>query len=219
MSKKDFVELSKKWFDKQAPVYDEKDVIIYSKYGKISCQNIFDYLKDKKYKKLLDIGCGTGLLIDLLSKEHKAEFTGLDLSPKMLEEANKKEIKNAKFFEGRSDDLPFEDNSFDIVTCSQSFHHYPETDKPLQEALRVLKPGGLYIISDTGVGPFKMFGVKLDDFIYRTFSNTGDCNISYLEKMGRDMEKNGFDIIHKEKVTTFIYTIVGEKRKWYDFVN
>lgn len=213
MSKKDFVELSKKWFDNQAPVYDEKNVILYSKYGKISCQNIFDYLKNKKYNKLLDVGCGTGLLIDMLSKECNKEFVGLDLSPEMIKEAKKKNIKNAKFVEGRSDELPFENNTFDIVTCSQSFHHYPETDKPLQEALRVLKPGGLYIISDTGVGPFKKFGVKVDDFIYRTFSNSGDCNISYLEKMVKDMENNGFKIIHKNKVTTFIYTVVGEKRK------
>ena len=213
MAKKDFVELSKKWFDNQAPVYDEKNVILYSKYGKISCQNIFDYLKDRKYKKLLDVGCGTGLLINMLSKENNGEFVGLDLSPKMLKEAKKKKIKNATFIEGRSDELPFENNTFDIVTCSQSFHHYPKTDKPLQEAFRVLKPGGLYVISDTGVGPFKMFGVKLDDFIYRTFSSSGDCNISYLEKMTKDMEKNGFKIIHKEKVTTFIYTVVGEKIK------
>ena len=56
-----------------------------------------------------------------------------------------------------------------------------QTDKAMQEAKRVLKPGGLYILSDTGVGPFKMFGVKVDDFIYRHFSNTGDCNVSYME--------------------------------------
>ncbi len=211
MSKKDFVELSKKWFDKQAPVYDEKNVIIYSKYGKISCQNISEYLNDQKYDNLLDIGCGTGYLIDMLSKNHKAEYTGLDLSPKMIKEANKKKIKNATFVEGRSDDLPFEDNTFDIVTCSQSFHHYPETDKPLKEALRVLKPGGLYIISDTGVGPFRMLGVKIDDFIYRHFSNSGDCNISYKEKMIKDMIRNGFEIVESKKINTFIYFIVGKK--------
>lgn len=211
MSKKDFVELSKKWFDKQAPVYDEKNIIIYSKYGKISCQNISEYLNDQKYGNLLDIGCGTGYLIDMLSKNHKAEYTGLDLSPEMIKEANKKKIKNATFVEGRSDDLPFEDNTFDIVTCSQSFHHYPETDKPLKEALRVLKPGGLYIISDTGVGPFRMLGVKIDDFIYRHFSNSGDCNISYKEKMIKDMIRNGFEIVESKKINTFIYFIVGKK--------
>lgn len=211
MVKKDFVELSKKWFDNQAPVYDEKDVILYSKYGKISCQNIYDYLKDKEYQNFLDIGCGTGYLIDILSKKNKATYTGLDLSPKMIDECNKKKIKNATFIEGKSDELPFEDNTFDIVTCSQSFHHYPETDKPLQEVLRVLKPDGLYIISDTGVGPFKMFGVKFDNFIYKHFSNTGDCNVSYMEKMVKDMEKNGFKIVDSKKITTFIYIVIGKK--------
>ena len=46
---KDFVELSKKWFDKQASVYDDTNTILYSKYGKISCENIYNYLKDKEY--------------------------------------------------------------------------------------------------------------------------------------------------------------------------
>ncbi len=209
--KKDFVELSKKWFDKQAPVYDETNTILYSKYGKISCENIYDYLKDKEYEKLLDIGCGTGYLINMLAKEYDAEFTGLDLSPEMINQAKSKNIKNSTFIEGRSDELPFKNDTFDVITCSQSFHHYPETDKPMQEARRVLKQGGLYILSDTGCGPFKMLGVKVDSFIYRHFSNTGDCNISYMEKTVRDMERNGFKIVKAEKVTSFIYTVIGKR--------
>lgn len=208
---KDFIKLSKKWFDNQAEVYDEKDVILYSKYGKISCKNIAEYLKNKEYEKLLDIGSGTGYLINLLSEKHEAQYTGLDLSPNMIKVANEKNIKNATFIEGVSDNLPFEDNTFDVVTCSQSFHHYPDTDKALKEAYRVLKPNGIYIISDTGVGPLKKVGVVIDDFIYKTFSNTGDCNVSYLEKMQKDMTRSGFEILHSEKVSTFIYTIVGKK--------
>ena len=209
--KKDFVELSKKWFNKQAPVYDDTNTILYSKYGKISCENIYNYLKDKDYHKLLDIGCGTGYLINMLSKDYNAEYIGLDLSPEMIKQAKSKNIKNAIFVEGRSDEIPFDDNTFNIVTCSQSFHHYPDTDKAMQEARRVLKPGGLYILSDTGVGFFKMLGVKIDDFIYRHFSNTEDCNISYMEKTIKDMERNGFMIVKAEKVTTFIYTVIGKK--------
>lgn len=208
---KDYVELSRKWFDGQASVYDDKDEILYSKYGKISCRNIADYLAGKPYDTLLDIGSGTGYLIHMLSGTHDAAYTGLDLSPNMIAEANKKDIPNATFVEGRSDALPFEDNTFDVVTCSQSFHHYPDTDAALQEALRVLKPGGLYILSDTGVGPFKKFGVALDGFVYRHFSNTGDCNVTYLGKMKADMIRNGFRIVHEEQVSTFIYTIAGQK--------
>ena len=209
---KDFVELSKKWFDKQASVYDETDTLLYSKYGKISCQNIKNILKDRKYNNLLDIGCGTAYLIDMLSKEKNAEYVGLDLSSEMIKQANSKSIKNATFIEGKSDELPFKDNTFDVVTCSQSFHHYPDTDKAMKEAYRVLKSGGIYILSDTGVGPFKEIGVAFDNFIYRYFSNTGDCNVSYLEKSEKDMIRNGFAIIHKEKVSTFIYTLVGKKQ-------
>jgi len=208
---KDFVKLSKIWFNKQAAVYDEKDKILYSKYGKISCKNIAEYLKGKEYNSLLDIGDGTGYLIDILSKSHTAEYVGLDLSANMIKEANKKNIKNAEFLEERSDELPFEDNTFDVVTCSQSLHHYPDTDKALQEAYRVLKPNEIYILSDIGTGTFRQVGILLDNFIYRHFSHTGDCNVSYLEKAESDMKRNGYTILHKEKVTKFIYTIVGQK--------
>ena len=58
---------------------------------------------------------------------------------------------------------------------------------------------------------FNAFGAKFDDFFYRTFSNSGDCNISYLEKAEKDLKRNGFNVIHRKKLTTFIYTVVGQK--------
>ena len=208
---KDFVKLSEEWFDDQAKVYDETDTLLYSKYGKISCKNIFDYLKDKKYESLLDVGCGTAYLIDMLSKTHQAKYVGLDLSTEMINQAKEKKIEGAEFIVGKADELPFEDNTFDVVTCSQSFHHYPDTDKAMQEVLRVLKPNGIYILSDTGVGPFKMLGVLFDNFLYQRFGNTGDCNVSYLNKSIRDLKRNGFEIVKGKKVTTFIYTVIARK--------
>lgn len=172
---KDFVKLSEEWFDNQAKVYDETDTILYSKYGKISCKNIYDYLSDKKYETLLDVGCGTAYLIELLSKTHRAKHVGLDLSSEMIRQASDKKIDGAEYVVGKSDELPFEDNTFDVVTCSQSFHHYPDTDRAMREVFRVLKPGGIYILSDTGVGFFKMLGVAVDNFVYTRFGNTGDC--------------------------------------------
>ena len=209
---KNFVKLSEKWFDAQAKTYDENDTLLYSKYGKISCKHIFDYLKDHEYEKLLDVGCGTAYLIEMLSQRYPAKYTGLDLSSEMIRQAEDKKIEGAKFVIGRSDELPFEDDAFDIVTCSQSFHHYPDTDKAMKEVLRVLKPGGIYILSDTGVGFFKMLGVMVDNFIYTHFGNTGDCNVSYLEKSIRDLKRNGFEIVKGEKVTKLIYTVVAKKK-------
>lgn len=51
---KDFVGFSKKRFDNQAKTYDENNTILYSKNGKISCRNIYEYLKGKEYEKLLE---------------------------------------------------------------------------------------------------------------------------------------------------------------------
>ena len=77
---KDYEALSRKHFDAQAPVYDKRDTVYYSREGKISCRDIANQLKNISYEKLLDVGCGTGFLIELLSKHRRAEYIGLDLS-------------------------------------------------------------------------------------------------------------------------------------------
>ena len=53
---KDYERLSKEHFNKQAGIYDEKNTVYYSKFGKISCNYVSEYLKNIDYNKLLDIG-------------------------------------------------------------------------------------------------------------------------------------------------------------------
>ena len=65
---KDYEALSRKHFDAQAPQYDERDTVYYSREGKISCRDIAHTLSSFSYASLLDVGCGTGFLIDLLAK-------------------------------------------------------------------------------------------------------------------------------------------------------
>ena len=144
---KDYEALSKKHFDAQAPEYDQRDTVYYSREGKISCRDIAAILKDTAYADLLDVGCGTGFLLDLLAKQQAAHYAGLDLSPEMIRMARQKDIPGAELTEGSADRLPFPDESFDIVTCSQSFHHYPYPEKAMAEAFRhrcssLRNPGG-----------------------------------------------------------------------------
>ena len=63
---KDYEALSKKHFDGQAAEYDQRDTYYYSQNGKISCRDIAEQIKNVPYEALLDVGCGTGFLIDLL---------------------------------------------------------------------------------------------------------------------------------------------------------
>ena len=205
---KDYEALSKKHFDSQAAQYDERNTVYYSREGKISCYDIQKLLKDRDYSSLLDVGCGTGFLIDLLAKEHQADYVGLDLSDEMIKMAEKKNIQGARFIVGTADKLPFEDETFDIVTCSQSFHHYPYPEKAMAEAFRVLKKGGLYILSDTGVGGI---GAWIDNRILFKLSGSGDCHTTDRKGIAAMMEKTGFKVEEAYQIRTFIYTVAGRK--------
>jgi ubiquinone/menaquinone biosynthesis C-methylase UbiE len=106
--------------------------------------------KDNKNKKILDVGCGTGRLVHQLADYLKeARIHGVDISKSMIEKAKlKKRNKNVRFDVGDVERLPYEDNSFDIITCSHSFHHYPDKERAASEMYRVLRPGGRVMVID-----------------------------------------------------------------------
>ena len=205
---KDYEALSRKHFDRQAAEYDERNTVYYSREGKISCRDIAERLKDVPYESLLDVGCGTGFLLDILSKRKSARYVGLDLSVEMIKMAEKKRIAGAVFVNGSSDRLPFSDSEFDVVTCSQSFHHYPRPDRAMSEAYRVLKKGGIYILSDTGIGGI---GAWIDNHILFRLSSTGDCHTTNRRGIAEMMEKAGFSVIGSYQISRFIYTVIGRK--------
>ena len=205
---KDYEELSRRHFNKQAKVYDEIDTMMYSKYPKISCKDVFDYLSEKSFANLLDIGCGTGYFIDMFSEQRNANYIGLDLSEEMIKVSKDKKIENAKFIVGYADKLPFEDNCFDVVTCIQSFHHYPDSKKAMDEAYRVLKKGGIYILSDTGVGGFAKW--IFNNITYKIV-NSGDCKVNNRKGIAKAMESHGFNVVRCDQLQGSIYTVVGIK--------
>lgn len=91
-------------------------------------------------KQALDLCCGPGLITGALVAAG-AEATGLDFSPAMLDLA-RATVPGARLVEGDAGDLPFEDDSFDIVTIGFGMPHLPDPEKVLAEAKRVLVPGG-----------------------------------------------------------------------------
>ena len=205
---KDYEALSKKHFDGQAAEYDQRDTYYYSQNGKISCRDIAERIKGVPYETLLDVGCGTGFLIDLMAKRKPAKYCGVDLSDEMIRVAKGKAIPGAEFVVGSAEKLPYPDETFDIVTCSQSFHHYPYPEKAMREALRVLKPGGLYILSDTGLGGI---GGWIDNHILFKLMSSGDCHTTDRKGIAKMMEKAGFTIADSRQIKGMIYTVTGKK--------
>ena len=100
-------------------------------------------VKTKPEGSLLDVGCGGGwFLRDVNKKYPHLKLTGCDLSEPMLVYSKNLLGDNATIVKGDAQNLPFQDNSFDYITSTLAFHHFPEPDKAISEFWRVLKPNG-----------------------------------------------------------------------------
>lgn len=111
---------------------------------------LFDVLGTLPPGRALDAACGTGRWTSWLSSKGHS-VVGIDQSKAMLEIARAK-VPGADFHEGQMDDLPFDDESFDLVLCTLALTHLPELTEAITQFARVLKPGGRLVTSD--VHPF-----------------------------------------------------------------
>lgn len=100
--------------------------------------------------RALDVGTGPGQLAFYLAKAG-FKVTGLDISPGMIEQARQTAIReglSCDFRTGDAEQLPFEDNAFDVIVTRNLVWTLPNPQAAIQEWHRVLKPGGRIIISD-----------------------------------------------------------------------
>lgn len=102
--------------------------------------------------RVLDIGCGTGLFATRIKTAlPNAQVWGVDLVSEMLARGAPRWrylADTVQPIQGDSERLPFASDSFDFVTCANSFHHYPHQDRAVAEMQRVLRPGGRLLIID-----------------------------------------------------------------------
>ncbi len=126
-------------------------------------KKVVEIIAKTKANRVLDIATGTGDLAINLAKTDAKEIIGLDISPGMLEVGRKKitdkNLDNKITMTlGDSENLPFEDNSFDAVTVAFGVRNFEDLEKGLSEIYRVLKPSGTFVILETSVpikAPFK----------------------------------------------------------------
>lgn len=147
MTSEEYKKLSLKEFDKAAK-FDDSDPSVYNMCRKDYPDVLAEVVKEP-FSDLLDAGCGTGAMLGLFQRDcPDKNYTGVDLSEKMIEAARAKHMEGIHFVAGDCEDLLFPENSFDVVTCSMSFHHYPNPDKFFKSLKRVLRPGGRLILRD-----------------------------------------------------------------------
>lgn len=139
----------KKW-DNWAKTFDNKWAAPFRYLQKkvISIANL------QNNSNFLDLGCGTGWAVRYAAGllKGRGNFVGIDISEGMIAKAkeNAEGLKNVNFYRASSEELPLENDYFDVIICTMSFHHYLNPGKALSEAYRVLKQRGrIYILDGT----------------------------------------------------------------------
>lgn len=165
--------------------------------------------------KILELGCGTGSMWidhkDVIGKCSKAVFS--DLSEGMLTEAkhNIGEPANVEYKVIDIQEIPFEDEYFDVVIANYMLYHVPNVDKAVSEVSRVLKKGGHFYAGTTGENGImetiaKLLGL---DLVYvNTFSleNGAKQLEPYFSKVEIERYRDSLEVTNIDDLMEYIYS-------------
>lgn len=154
---------------------------------------------------ILEIGCGQGegakIICDLFNP---GEYVGIDLDPKMVERAKRKEhgLKNALFLQADAAQLPFTDNTFDLVVDFGIIHHIPNWREALEELYRILKMSGEVFFEELPVETWeKGIGKPLKRLLDHPYNEMFRQH-EFLE----ELERLGFEVeLHEDSLISFYY--------------
>lgn len=215
-------------FDNISENYDELNRVISFGIDVKWRKKVVAIVGENNPKQILDIATGTGDLAIMLSQLHPDKIIGLDISEGMLS-VGKEKIAKANLSEmvemivGDSENMPFEDATFDAITVSFGVRNFANLDKGLQEINRVLKPGGILVILETSVPtkfPYKQgyhFHTSVilpvigklfskDKVAYSYLSESAN-SFPFGEKFNNILLKNGFSTATDMPVTFGVASI------------
>jgi len=207
----EYKELTIKEFSKAADIYETGHAGIYE-----MCKDDYPYISEEldkeDYQDLLDCGCGTGPMISLLyEKDSTKNYTGLDITPKMIEVGKSKNLNGVKWIVGDCEDLPFDDNSFDVIICSNSFHHYPNPQRFFASVKRVLRSGGRLILQDYTAPSIILWLMNHTEMPLANLIGHGDVAAYSLDEIRRFCDCSGLKIEKLEAGKKFRMHLVARK--------
>ena len=187
------------------PLYDP--MVSLMGFGR-AVQELISQANIERAHSVLDVGCGTGALIVMLKRQYSAvEVTGLDPDSKALQRARKKTMRagvSVQLDLGFSDQLPYEEKSFDRVFSSFMFHHLDEEERERKsrEVLRVLKPGGSFHLLDFVADPAK------DSFFDRLMKGHALMKTNTDERLLELIGRAGFTNVTKVKEGSMLFGLM-----------
>jgi 2-polyprenyl-3-methyl-5-hydroxy-6-metoxy-1,4-benzoquinol methylase len=149
-----------------------------------------------KKLKILDAGCGDGINLTILSKMPNAQITACDYNPIRIQRT-KKAFPNVKVIHQDLSNVQIDEDSFDIILCSQVLEHVPEDTVVLRELRKMLSPSGILIVGVPNEGCFlaRLRNHVLEPYIGRT---TDHVHFYTEEELTNKFRSAGFRV--KEKL-------------------
>jgi demethylmenaquinone methyltransferase/2-methoxy-6-polyprenyl-1,4-benzoquinol methylase len=215
-------------FDNISENYDDLNRVISLGIDVKWRKKVVEIVGKNKPKQILDIATGTGDLVLMMACLNPDRIVGLDISAGMLE-VGKRKIEKAKLSDkiemivGDSEEIPFNENTFDAITVSFGVRNFANLDKGIKEIARVLKPTGVLVILETSNPtkfPFKQ-GYKFytnfilpiigkifskDKVAYSYLSESAN-SFPFGEAFNNILQKNGFTNTKDTPVTFGVATI------------
>ncbi len=197
-------------------------------------KKVLQLVANKNPNSILDIATGTGDLAILMSNTKANKIIGLDISAGMLavgrQKIEAKKLSNKiEMILADSENMPFENDTFDAITVAFGVRNFENLEKGLSEILRVLKPNGIFVILETSVPekfPYKqgyqfysknilpLIGklFSKDDSAYQYLSESASV-FPYGEALNNILTKIGFINVEAQPQTLGVATIYSASKK------
>ncbi len=165
--------------------------------------NLHNELRLQPATRLLDIGCGSGALVELLASRvaFQRPPVGIDLSTTMLHLGDPRRVS---LVEGSGVQLPFADESFDVITCAHVAKHMDDTSMllTLAEIRRVLSFGGIAVVWDFAPTRSRLLN-RWNEFVLTL--GVRDCNLRGYTTLSAFALEAGFEWVSNAHLRPFIY--------------
>ena len=158
-------------------------------------ERILEFCSDKIQGRVLDVGCGDGFFTAQILQHFNLKYVyGLDISSKAIDLAR---LKNPEisFRQGALNHIPEETNSIDSVTMVEVIEHLVDIEGTLKELFRVMKPGGILLITTTDFNWLKQVIIAI--FFFEKYFYPTNPHIRFFKKstLADILSKNGFSLI------------------------
>lgn len=171
-----------------------------------SLARLMELIKPQAHWLVLDVSTGAGHTA-LNFAAHVADVIAVDLTPEMLQTARRlaeeRGLTNIEFRPADAHALPFDDNTFDLVSNRIALHHYTDARQAIREMVRVTKPGGLIGFTDNIIPPDKVTAGHINHWeqlrdpshhweyptarLIAMFSDAG-VTVDHVEELEKEME-------------------------------